>query len=73
MFPPLDEMYSRLVPVHGIEYDLKRYKKYISRCKCKAALRDVKGSASLNLLRWSYGSIYRVSHILLLFTIAPKV
>ena len=34
MFPPLDEMYPRLVPVHGIENDLKRHKKYISRCKC---------------------------------------
>jgi hypothetical protein len=23
MFPPLDEVYPRLVPVHGVQHDLK--------------------------------------------------
>jgi len=32
MFPPLDEVYPRLVPVHGVQHDLKPEEKEDRKC-----------------------------------------
>jgi hypothetical protein len=66
MFPPLDEVYPRLVPVHGVQHDLKPdEKKDRKKCMYNATLRHFEVLASWTLPRYSHLSVYR----LLYFTI----
>ena len=48
MFPPLDEVYPRLVPVHGVQHDLKPDEKEDRKMYVQSKMEALRGSCILD-------------------------